>query len=215
MKTKNVNQEVKSYVVSGLSSAAGSAAGVMIGSVMTQDAHATEQADTLEAENAETVAAVAEQQGASQTGSSTEEQVSLTVAEEPEDDVDVEVVDTRPDEILVTPVDDNEETSEAKPNVLSYETITTDSGQQMDVAVVDVEGVAVGLVDTDQDGIANLAMADLNGNGEADEGEIEDISEGGILMQPLQEAADEGSDNIAQVSDGDYVNDANVDLYYA
>ena len=58
--------------------------------------------------------------------------------------------------------------------------------------------------------------SDLNNNNQLDEGEIVDISDQNVEMQPLQDAANMGgNDMIVQANDVDYINDANVDEYMA
>ena len=100
--------------------------------------------------------------------------------------------------------------------VISYETVTTEDGGQMDVAVVSANGQAVMIADVNQDGVADVMASDLNNNGQLDEGEIVDVSGQNIAMQPLQEAANAGTENLyAQTNDVDYINDANVDDYMA
>ena len=100
--------------------------------------------------------------------------------------------------------------------MVSYETVTNEDGSQMDVAVVNAQGQTVMIADVDQNGIADVMAADLNNNGQLDEGELVDVSGENIAMQPLQDAANmNGNDMIAQTNDVDYINDANVDDYIA
>lgn len=196
MKKKNVNPELKSNVVSGMSSAIGSAAGVVMGNVL-----------TAEVEAMQTVMGVAEDASAPiEVGEQTISEASFA-----DDEQEVNVVISEP---TTTPVSHTVEEPEAKPTVMSYETVTNDNGDKMDVAVIDVEGQPVGIIDANQDGVADIALADLNGNGELDEGEMKDISELGIDMQQLQNATTSDGDLTAQTAETDYVNDANVDNYY-
>lgn len=77
-------------------------------------------------------------------------------------------------------------------------------------AVLDVNGNPVIVLDMNHDGIADVAVSDLNGNGELDNGEAADISDAGMPMP------NDGSDYMAQADDApDYMNDANVGLYEA
>ena len=110
--------------------------------------------------------------------------------------------------------------------VVSYETVTNEDGSQMDVAVVSQGDQQVMLVDMDQNGYADYAAADANGNGQLESNEIVDVSGQNIEMQPLQAAANgsmapAGTDPVAddsyyvQTDDVDYVNDANVDSFMA
>ena len=86
----------------------------------------------------------------------------------------------------------------------------------MDVAVINAQGQTVMIADVDQNGYADLMASDLNNNNQLDEGEIVDISDQNVEMQPLQDAANMGgNDMIVQANDVDYINDANVDEYMA
>ena len=86
----------------------------------------------------------------------------------------------------------------------------------MDVAVVNAQGQAVMIADVDQNGLADIMASDLNYNGQLDNGEIVDVSDQNIAMQPLQDAANmNGNNMVAQTGEPDYINDANVDDYIA
>ena len=202
MKKKNVSQEVKANVVTGMSSATGSMAGVVVGSMIPNEVRATEVEDEIDDPIAQPAAP-------------TEEQVTSTVVEEPEDESHVNVISSVPGETPDIPENNTVEVQDARPNVLGYETVTAENGQQMDVAIIEAQGQSVAIVDADRDGIADVAVADLNGNGELDEEEAQDISEMGIEMQQFQQASDSGDQLTAQTAEIDYVNDANVDEYYA
>lgn len=77
-------------------------------------------------------------------------------------------------------------------------------------AVLEVNGNPILVLDIDNDGIADIAVSDLNGNGELDNGEVVDISDAEIPMP------NDGNDYMAQADDTpDYMNDANVGLYEA
>ena len=66
----------------------------------------------------------------------------------------------------------------------------------MDVAVVNAQGQAIMIADVDQNGYADVMASDLNNNGQLDNGEIVDVSDQNIAMQPLQEAANMGGNDI-------------------
>ena len=98
--------------------------------------------------------------------------------------------------------------------VVSYDRVTNDDGSQMDVAVLNVNGNEVGVIDANLDGEADALVCDANQNGEIEDGEIENVQGQGISMQPFQDAA--GFDpQFAQNDLPDYVNDADVDTYMA
>ena len=98
--------------------------------------------------------------------------------------------------------------------VLSYDRVTNDDGSQMDVAVLNVNGNEVGVIDATLNGEADALVFDANQNGVIEDGEIENVQGQGISMLPLQDAA--GFDpQFAQNDLPDYVNDADVDTYMA
>ena len=106
--------------------------------------------------------------------------------------------------------------SKSEIEVVSYETVTNEDGSQIDVAVVNTQGQAVMIADVDQNGVADIMASDLNYNGQLDNGEIVDVSDQNIAMQPLQDAANmNGNNMVAQTGEPDYINDANVDDYIA
>lgn len=205
MKEKKTS-DVKSNVISGMSSTVGAAVGVVAGSIISSEVNA-----------AEIPAA----------------EIPVT----PEEEQDVEVVSSQPSKTgestpshnptsHPTPQPATEPTPEPTPaseprpeseiEVVSYETVTNEDGSQMDVAVVNAQGQAVMIADVDQNGLADIMASDLNYNGQLDNGEIVDVSDQNIAMQPLQDAANmNGNNMVAQTGEPDYINDANVDDYIA
>ena len=98
--------------------------------------------------------------------------------------------------------------------VLKVEPLTTDEGESMTVAYVLFEGHYGQIVDYDNDGIADLAGIDLNGNGQIEEEEITFVRDCMISMQALREAA-ESSEFLASIQGPDYINDADVSDFMA
>lgn len=98
--------------------------------------------------------------------------------------------------------------------IISYDRVTNEDGSQMDIAVINVNGNEVGVIDANLDGEADALMCDLNQNGVIEEGEIEIVQGQGIAMQPLADAAG-FNPQFAQNDLPDYVNDADVDTYMA
>ena len=207
MKEKKTS-DVKSNVISGMSSTVGAAVGVVAGSIISSEVNA-----------AEIPAA----------------EIPVT----PEEEQDVEVVSSQPSKTggstpshnptphptpqpatEPNPTPEQTPASESRPEpeieVVSYETVTNEDGSQMDVAVVNAQGQAVMIADVDQNGLADIMASDLNYNGQLDNGEIVDVSDQNIAMQPLQDAANmNGNNMVAQTGEPDYINDANVDDYIA
>lgn len=124
---------------------------------------------------------------------------------------EVEVFSSEPMQPVDEPVAQGEN---AEVEVVSYETVMDETGEQMDVAVVNVDGQPVMVLDIDQDGMADVLVADENGNGELEENEYSDVTEEGILMAPLQEAA-AMNESMMLAQNQDYVNDADVADYLA
>lgn len=98
--------------------------------------------------------------------------------------------------------------------VIGYDRITNEDGSQMDVAVLNVNGNEVGVVDVNLDGEADAIICDANQNGIIEEGEMQIVQGEGIAMQPFADAAG-FNPQYAQNDLPDYVNDADVDTYMA
>lgn len=213
MKEKKTS-EVKSNVIFCMSSTVGAATGVVAGSVISSEVNAAEIPVTPEAEQE---VEVVNSQPSRTSGSATHH--NPTPAPEPTSEPTSVQEPTpesepRPEPEPVDP--EPEPTPGPEIEVVSYETVTNEDGSQMDVAVVNAQGQAVMIADVDQNGVADVMAADLNNNGQLDDGEIVDVSDQNIAMQPLLEVANMGGNEmIAQTNDVDYVNDANVDDYIA
>lgn len=216
MKEKKTSK-VKSNVISGMSSTVGAAAGVVAGSVISSEVNAAEVPVTPEEERE---VEVVSSQPSSTGGNTTHHNPTPTPAPEPTPEPMPEPEPTPAPKPRPEPDPEPEPipgpTPEPEIEVVSYETVTNEDGSQMDVAVVNAHGQAVMIADVDQNGYADVMASDLNNNGQLDNGEIVDVSDQNIEMQPLREAVNMGgNDMIAQTNDVDYTNDANVDDYIA
>lgn len=98
--------------------------------------------------------------------------------------------------------------------VVGYDRVTNQDGSQMDIAVVNVNGNEIGVVDVDLDGEADALICDANHNGIIEEGEMQIVQGEGIAMQPFADAAG-FTPLYAQNDLPDYVNEADVDTYMA
>ena len=202
MKEKKTS-DVKSNVISGMSSTVGAAVGVVAGSIISSEVNAAEIPVTPEEE--QDVEVVSSQP--SKTGESTP---SHNPTPNPTPEPATEPNPTP------EPTPASEPRPEPEIEVVSYETVTNEDGSQIDVAVVNAQGQAVMIADVDQNGVADIMASDLNYNGQLDNGEIVDVSDQNIAMQPLQDAANmNGNNMVAQTGEPDYINDANVDDYIA
>ena len=133
-----------------------------------------------------------------------DEQVAHAGTQEPQ-----VTVAQQPEQTNVTEGD----TPQVEPEVLAYETVSGADGSQMDVAVVSVGGQTVGVYDVNQDGTADLLVADENNNQQIEENEIHDISSQNVSMQALHD--DYMAQNDPSMQGPDYINDGNVDNYMA
>lgn len=78
--------------------------------------------------------------------------------------------------------------------------------------VLEVNGHEVLVVDVDRDNVADIAIADIDGNGQISENEVADISHENLRMPD----STPGDVYMAQAENNpDYMNDANVELYDA
>lgn len=187
--TKN---EVKKNVATGASTAAGATAGVVIGAAIAPNS--AEAAEVVTPEPAPT---------SSPAPHPTPEP---TPAPKPTPEPQPEPVPVTPEPPTPGP--------EPEVEVLGYDRVTNDDGSQMDIAVLNVNGNEVGVIDANLDGEADALVCDINQNGVIEEGEMEIVQGQGIAMQPLQDAAG-FNPQFAQNDLPDYVNDADVDTYMA
>ena len=207
MKEKKTS-DVKSNVISGMSSTVGAAVGVVAGSIISSEVNAAEipAAEIPVTPEEEQDVEVVSSQPSNTGGSTPSHNPTPHPTPEPA---------TEPNP-TPEPTPASEPRPESEIEVVSYETVTNEDGSQMDVAVVNAQGQAVMIADVDQNGVADIMASDLNYNGQLDNGEIVDVSDQNIAMQPLQDAANmNGNNMVAQTGEPDYINDANVDDYIA
>ena len=207
MKEKKTS-DVKSNVISGMSSTVGAAVGVVAGSIISSEVNAAEipaaeiPVTPEEEQDVEVVSSQPSKTGGSTPSHNPTSHPTPQPATEP---------NPTPE-----PTPASEPRPESEIEVVSYETVTNEDGSQMDVAVVNAQGQAVMIADVDQNGVADIMASDLNYNGQLEHGEIVDVSDQNIAMQPLQDAANmNGNNMVAQTGEPDYINDANVDDYIA
>ena len=207
MKEKKTS-DVKSNVISGMSSTVGAAVGVVAGSIISSEVNAAEipgaeiPVTPEEEQDVEVVSSQPSKTGGSTPSHNPTSHPTPQPATEP---------NPTPE-----PTPASEPRPESEIEVVSYETVTNEDGSQIDVAVVNAQGQAVMIADVDQNGLADIMASDLNYNGQLDNGEIVDVSDQNIAMQPLQDAANmNGNNMVAQTGEPDYINDANVDDYIA
>lgn len=183
---KNQKNEFKKNAATGASTAAGATAGVILGSVISPT-----QAQAQEVPTPEPVPTPS-----------------------PQPKPEPEPIPQPAPEPTPQPQPQPEPDPQPEPSVevLAYDRVTNEDGSQIDLAVLSVDGVAVGVLDADLDEEADVLITDLNQNEVIEEGEYEVVQGQGIAMQPMQEAA--GFNPLYAQNDlPDYVNDADVDTY--
>lgn len=198
-KTKN---EVKKNVVTGASTATGATAGVIIGAALSPEkVQASEVNDTEHTSQPTPATKPTPQPQQTVESEPTPAEPEKQEVQEPES-TQPAPTQSEPEK----PIDDVE--------VVGYDRVTNDDGSQMDVAVLNVNGNEVGIVDVNLDGEADVIVCDANQNGAIEDGEMENVQGQGIAMQPLQDAAG-FNPQFAENDLPDYVNDADVDTYMA
>lgn len=193
-------EEVKRNAATGASTAAGATAGVIIGAAITPESAEAQEAPTPEPTTQHT---------ATNPKPTTNAQQQTTDNQQPTSNQQQPTNDPKP-----TTNDPEPTTTDSEVEVVGYERITNDDGSQSDIAVINVNGNEIGVIDANLDGNADVIACDVNGNGIIDAGETQDVHDQGIAMQPLQDAAG-FNPGFASNDIPDYVNDADVDTYMA
>lgn len=115
-------------------------------------------------------------------------------------DQPAEVIPANAEMLDVDPVNNNVQ-------VLGVETVQTEDGQIMNIALLENNGDHALMVDVDNDGYIEAFVHDDDGNGEISENEIHDISGEGIHMYDIMGAQDQAF-NAVDDNMPDYINDA-------
>lgn len=186
---KTEKSNVKADVLTGMSSALGATVGMQIG-----------EASAIEAQAAEVVVPEPEPEL---------EPEPVLVSEPEPDPQPVPVSEPDPEPV---PQSEPESVLSSEPTVqvLAYQTVDNGDGTQSDLALVNVDGQEMVVGDINQDGIADVVMADVNQNEQIDDNEIADVSGYGIGMSQFQNPAEANNSNLYLADNQDYVNDADV-----
>lgn len=130
------------------------------------------------------------------------------------DPTDNDVIDLRQYNITQQQLAEYQVPTSEEPNpeikVLLVEHDVDLNGESVDVAVVSVDGNEIALVDVDHDNIVDVAIADINQNGEIEEGEIEDFRQHNLSM-PTEDDIDNNA--LASNDSVDYSNDVDTNVY--
>lgn len=121
-------------------------------------------------------------------GEDTDADVALASIEVEEETVnDVEAVNQN-DTAQEKPQQDAEE---ADVRVIGYGDVDLANNRSVTVEELEINGLRVAVIDVDQDGVGDIAMSDLNGNNQADEGEIIDLHTGDAISFENQTSMDD------------------------
>lgn len=184
-------------VVSGASAAVGSTIGMVAGTFIDSELHAAEVVPTPMPEP--------EPAPAPMPSSTISEETPVTVTSVQEETV------TEP----VSQSQHNNSNNNTEIEVMAYETVTDEYGNEMDVALLDVDGQQVMLFDVDKDGTADVMVADANSDNMIDDNEIVDVVDYNISMDTFEKEMGNDYTNESLAYNDDYVNDADVTDFMA
>lgn len=182
-------------VVSGASAAVGSTIGMVAGTFIDSELHAAEVVPTPMPEPAP----------APMPSSTISEETPVAVTSVQEETV------TEP----VSQSQHNNSNNNTEIEVMAYETVTDEYGNEMDVALLDVDGQQVMLFDVDKDGTADVMVADANSDNMIDDNEIVDVVDYNISMDTFEKEMGNDYTNESLAYNDDYVNDADVTDFMA
>lgn len=187
---KEIKSNVKAEVATGLSSSVGATIGMIIGSAISAEVNAMEVPEPTPVPTPNPAPS----------------------KPEPSKPEPVKPEPPKPEPVKPEPPKP-EPQPEPEVEVLGYETIQNNDGSLMDVALVRVDGQEVAFIDGDMDGMADVYVLDMNGNGTLEEEEFIPIRDQSLAMAPLREAV-YGQEPLV-VQDDDYINNADVDDFMA
>ncbi|MDY6248549.1 MAG: hypothetical protein SPL55_03845 [Prevotella sp.] len=94
--------------------------------------------------------------------------------------------------------------------VVGFGHVEVADGRYVAVEEVDINGQRVAIIDVDNDGVADIAMSDINHNGQPDEGEIIDLHTGEALAFTNDETLP--TDDMAIMADDEQSIDEGTDM---
>lgn len=84
-----------------------------------------------------------------------------------------------------------QDAEDADVRVIGYGDVDLANGHSVTVEELEINGQRVAVIDVDQDGVGDIAMSDINGNNQADDGEIIDLHTGDTISFENQTSMDE------------------------
>lgn len=194
---KETKDNIKKDIATGASSAIGTITGVMVGTVITADPAEAQEVPSPKPKPEPSPSPKPKPDPAPDPKPQSDPKPKEEPTPEP-----------KPDDSTPQP------SPEPEVEVIGYDRVTNEDGNQMDVAVINVNGNEVTFIDVNIDGEVDMIVSDINHNGIIENEEIEIVHGQGIPMQPLADAAG-FNPQFAQNDLPDYVNDADVDTYMA
>lgn len=114
----------------------------------------------------------------------------------------------------VAHTEEPEEVADVDIQVLGVESVTFDDGSEGNVAVVEMGGQNVFLVDANNDNVFEGAFGDLNNDGVISDNEVADVSAAGMTVSDLQQQMVQQQSDLYMADMPDYTNDADPSAFY-
>ena len=212
-------ENLKSNVATGVSSAAGAAVGVMAGTMASGEIHAAtaeEEVTVLGSEGGEEDIPVIDSEPSSApaqnpTHTTTGGQTTTTGG-------GTTTLGGETGGTIGGPTTQTTQTS-GEVQVVAFHTTTNEDGSHSNVAVLSDGTNHLALIDADQDGIADVMVADVNHDGQISDDEVVNIHDQNIAMPSNPDAFNAGMEDPSLMAQNagcpDYVNNADVDSYMA
>lgn len=103
------------------------------------------------------------------------------------------------------------EISQPEVHFLGAEHVEIPDGTGMNVGVMSVDDTKVAFIDSTDDGVYNIGVADSNHNGEIETEEVKDISDLGLTVEQFAQAAHEQNEELNSLGIQESINAQNVD----
>lgn len=222
-------ENLKSNVATGVSSAAGAAVGVIAGTMASGEIHAAtaeEEVTVLGSEGGEEDILVIDSEPSSAPAQNPADTTTGTVGagtiatggEATTTGGQTTTLGGETGGTVGGPTTQTTQTS-GEVQVVAFHTTTNEDGSHSNVAVLSDGTNHLALIDADQDGIADVMVADVNHDGQICDEEVADIHDQNIVMPSNPDVFNAGMEDPSLMAQNagcpDYVNNADVDSYMA
>ena len=222
-------ENLKSNVATGVSSAAGAAVGVIAGTMASGEIHAAtaeEEVTVLGSEGGEEDIPVIDSEPSSAPAQNRADTTTGTVGagtiatggEATTTGGQTTTLGGETGGTVGGPTTQTTQTS-GEVQVVAFHTTTNEDGSHSNVAVLSDGTNHLALIDADQDGIADVMVADVNHDGQICDEEVADIHDQNIVMPSNPDVFNAGMEDPSLMAQNagcpDYVNNADVDSYMA